>query len=171
MSKAIALLAQVLQQNGIAYSLEADTDNPSISIEITQLFSNANCAMTHLQQDWRSNPFPKDTLPAIRIALSDVMELSLAAWDIRARGISKDSRQAVNQTLVSLIAQANSSMTRALRVIADASVPMVTLQMTFVSSGWTLQQFAEQMLKQVQIFALEIHRVFGNATYGQLTGR
>jgi hypothetical protein len=164
-SKATALLAKELQRNGVVYSKEND-EVGSLNIELAQLFSNANCAMTDKQKDWRANPFPTNALPSIHIALSDAKEVVLAAWDGHAKGIDEGSRQAANQAIASTIAKSDNFMS-GIQCIPNCTLPMITLEMTFENSDWPIERFAKEQFNLIQLFALEVHRIFGGTPYRQ----
>jgi hypothetical protein len=169
LSVALAELGELLRENDIDFSVQgndiavvtyrADEVTPYLSIETTQLFNNAGCAMTYLQKNWRAHPFAPGDLGSIDISITDSYEQIRISSLLPHEPIAdEEDREEVRRKIAASIAQGQGLM-RDIECNEFLFVPymMLPLEINDPSS-----MTAEQVFGFIQLFALEIHRVFGN---------
>jgi hypothetical protein len=176
--RATDALMRELGKRGISYSTTQSNQAASIvsggatpiTIETTQLFNNSKCGMTYMQKDWRANSFPANALPAITVAIANHKGVTLAAWDSRATIAEQSAHDAVNRIIDSLIQSGHSAQHTV--CVHDSAQPMIMQQLTHRFGGnMTPEKFGEEaVISMIELFALEVHRIFGNAQYRRLVG-
>lgn len=141
------------------FAVRAKADvGPFLSIEATQLFNNPSCAMTYLQKDWRANPFAPGDLGKIDIGIKGRNEGVFLTAILPCDPIMDETLlQSIKQDFVTLIAQGQGLMSG---LICDDQffVPYILLPLE-INDPSTLT--TEQIFSLIQLFALEVHRIFG----------
>jgi len=168
----LADLEKLLRDNNISYSAyEFDVDNyiqsyrdlksPYLIIETTQLFTNAGCAMTYLQKDWRANPFALDNLGNIDISISDEGIICISTMLPENRLVSGGAEGQAMQQIERLIAQGREGMMTDIGCYQFGSDIVIELpiELTVQKSPADL---ADDAFAIIQLFALEVHRIFGS---------
>jgi hypothetical protein len=164
-------LERLLQRNNIIYSVYAPDPNdyapsyrdlmsPYLIIETTQLFSNGGCAMTYLQKDWRANPFAQGDLGSIDISVSDTYDIWISALLPDYSIVEGMTRQQLRGQIEALIAQGQGSMRD---IQCEESGGSLFIALSFEVTNPSAMT-ADWMFDYIQLFALNIHRIFGSIT-------
>jgi hypothetical protein len=170
-TKAMADLAELLQGNGIDYTVVGGENvityrrfiEQYISIETTQFFSNTNCAMTDRNKQWRVNPFAKGDLGNIDISVSDQYNIRISALLPEESISSKDASMHAKRQIEALIPQCETAIYRqaecriGLGALHDAPYIIAAYEISEPTAMTPARVF-----NYIQLFALEVHRIFGS---------
>lgn len=166
LSRGMDELEELLYNNSISFELvETSPDTlshrgkgcePYFRIEATQLFNNPACAMTYLQKDWRANPFAQDDLASIGVSVSGTEIIHLSA-EMPMRALFDSSAQQVQQKIETLIDRSD-SLKRGIRCGVFLT-PYISLTM---EANPDFHWSGEDAFSLIQLFALEVHRIFGS---------
>jgi len=164
---ATAALAQLLDANGIRYSVEQEGksdiqyrgENTYLRIEITQFFSNAGCAMTYLNKQWRDNPFAEGDIGNIDISISSQHEYFVTILYPQNLAHDLDALEQVKQQIESLKMQATSDLYKGMQCSDYLGTPCLWFTYAMNDPSKDTPDYAVAFL---QLLALEIHRIFGS---------
>ncbi|MDR1292633.1 MAG: hypothetical protein LBJ91_04475 [Clostridiales Family XIII bacterium] len=170
LSDAMAPFKQMLHANSIGYSIQGDKPNtmtyrnkrfmPFISIETTQLFTNPSCAMTYLNKQWRNNPFAKGNLGSIDISVAKPFEICASACLPGGIINDEDVRQEKLRQIKTLIPQGNGVMVN-IQHGEFLFIPYIMISLGFDDPKL---QTSDMVFNALQMFAIEVHRIFGSIT-------
>ena len=178
-------LEKKLHDSGVEYSIQGDdsdqsmmaayrglTDLPCVRIEITQLFSNSNCSYTYCRKEWRQNTFALETLGYIDASVTDSYEVCLSAMAPGDNVLNKDILQRKMNQVTALLVQDVSLFGRS-KCLKGVKYPNTRAgECPYIIFGGAHSGFtytvkpgvrsADYVFAMIQLFALAIHRTFGN---------
>jgi len=178
-------LEKRLREDGIEYFIKGDArdrsmvvsyrgprDVPCLRIEITQLFSNPNCMYTYHRREWRENRFPARGLGYIDVSVTDNYEVCLSAMAPGDNILDENVLQRRMDRIQALLVQDVGLFSRS-KCLKDVKYPSRRVgECPYIifggdNSGFTYSvqtgaRSAEFVFSMIQLFALAIHRSFGN---------
>ena len=178
-------LEKRLREDGVQYSLKGDAsdksmvvayrgphDVPCLRIEITQLFTNPNCLYTYHRKEWRENKFPARGLGYIDVSVTDNYEVCLSAMAPGDNILDENVLQRRIDRIQAFLLQDVGLFSRS-KCLKDVKYPSTRVgECPYVifggeNSGFTYSvkpgaRSAEFVFSMIQLFALAIHRSFGN---------
>lgn len=134
---------------------------PYLIIETTQLFSNSNCAMTYLQKDWRANPFVTGDLGTIDISATGSYEhIYISSLLPRDSFMDREAKEQLKERIEASIAQGQGLM-KDIKCEEYFENLYIILRLEISDPG---SMTTEQVFSLIQLYALEVHRIFGSIT-------
>jgi hypothetical protein len=172
LSGAMASFTKLLRENGVKYSVNGagaaaivyayrdESHLPFIEIETTQLFNNAGCAMTYLQKDWRQNPFAEGDLGSIGISISEPFEICVSAALPGEAILDENVQRQTIQQIESLLDNGE-FFKGGILCSSYFNTPYIMLTVGFDNPN---MQTSDNAFGFLQLFAKEVHRIFGSIT-------
>jgi hypothetical protein len=164
--------ALLRKRNGVIYSVNSACDLPTshregpprLRIETTQLFTNPNCGLTHLNKQWRARTFSSNELGSIDVSLDRGVVLFLgdhddgviltatAPWSVISDG---DTSSPTVERIRSVIAEGDG----VIAIHCDESGSHIEACLGPRTPAKVTDQW---LFSAIQLFALEVHRIFGS---------
>ena len=178
-------LEKRLREDGVEYSVKGDSrdksmavayrgphDLPCLRIETTQLFTNSECLYTYRRKEWRENRFPRGGLGFIDVSVTDNYEVCLSAMAPGDNILDENVLQRRIDRIQALLLQDVGLFSRS-KCLKDVKYPSTRVgECPYIifggeNSGFTYSvkpgaRSAEFVSSMIQLFALAVHRTYGN---------
>jgi hypothetical protein len=164
---AMTSFAKLLQANGIEYTVEGNDNTlcyrgygSYLRIETTQLFTNAGCAMTYLNKQWRANPFAVGDLGTIDVDIANPYVITTSTLLPAGQILDETIREQTIRQIKTLIAQEEGFFSH-IQCDDFVGTPYITISIGYDDP---IMQTADKTFGSLQLFALAVHRIFGSIT-------
>jgi hypothetical protein len=114
--------------------------------------------MTWLNKQWRANPYEAGGLGNIDISASDSYEINMSSLFPSGPISDENIRERTKQRIKALVAQSQRGMSD-IECSEFSCIPYIILSYEFIDPS---KGSADELFGQIQLFALEVHRIFSS---------